>query len=198
MNEVFKNVPISAYEQFYLISDQGRVFSKHRNTELTPKITKAGYLRVTLCDGSGNHKTISVHRLVAMTFIDNPKNKKTVNHKNEIKTDNRVENLEWATNAEQNTYGTRIQRAKSHTDYKSRGINYSQVAKNHDYGRQDMCNRKKTTVYKNGELVGEFKTQKAAGEIVGVSRGKVSICVRTGKSCKGYTFSKVEGEEMNV
>ena len=53
-----------------------------------------------------------------------------------------------------------------------------------------MCNRKKCNVYKNGVLIGTFKTQKEAGESVGVSAGRVSECVRKRKSCKGYVFSE--------
>lgn len=70
---------------------------------------KDGYL-VTDLYVNKKRKNVKVHRLVAQTFIDNPLNKLTVNHKNEIKTDNRVENLEWATVKEQNSYGTRLKK----------------------------------------------------------------------------------------
>lgn len=61
--------------------------------------TAHGYLRVNL-SLSGKPNYFQAHRVVAMVFIPNPENKPQVNHKNGVKTDNRVENLEWATNEE--------------------------------------------------------------------------------------------------
>ena len=66
---------------------------------------KDGYLLVGI-----ENKKYKVHRIVAETFIPNPDNKPTVNHINEDKTDNSVENLEWATHKEQNEHGTRTER----------------------------------------------------------------------------------------
>ena len=71
-----------------------------------------GYLVVGLKAKNGKHKIERVHRLVAMAFIPNPDKKPTVNHLNEDKTDNRVENLEWATMAEQNAYGARMNKIR--------------------------------------------------------------------------------------
>lgn len=63
---------------------------------------KAGYLNVTLHRINDKSKTFGVHIIIANTFLDNPSNKKTVNHRNHIRDDNNLSNLHWATMAEQN------------------------------------------------------------------------------------------------
>lgn len=114
--EIWK--PISGYNGYYEVSNLGRVRSITRKIERTdPKditkkklftykgklvpfyITKRGYCRLTICINAICKKYL-VHRLVAEAFIPNNKNKLQVNHINCVKTDNRVENLEWVTNYE--------------------------------------------------------------------------------------------------
>lgn len=94
MQEQWKD--IRSYEGFYRVSNLGKVFSVRTNKLLSQWKDKDGYLRCNLKKHSVVRQA-SVHRLVAEVFILNPENKPQVNHKNGIRHDNSVDNLEWCT-----------------------------------------------------------------------------------------------------
>lgn len=114
MKEVWKD--IKGYEGIYQVSNLGRVkrigvyknqFKEWGSNRILKYATdKEGYLQVALSSNGKSH-TFKVHRLVSIAFIPNPKNLPQINHKNEIKSDNRVDNLEWCSPSYNVNYGTR-------------------------------------------------------------------------------------------
>ena len=96
---------VIGFEDYYDISNIGRVYSIRSNMILKQRLDQKGYPRVML-SVKGNRKNAKIHRLVAEAFIQKPENLNQVNHINEIKTDNRVDNLEWCDIAYNNSHGT--------------------------------------------------------------------------------------------
>lgn len=87
----------------YSVSTQGRIRNEKTGRFLKPTVNMKGYMTVSLWENNVK-KIYFVHRLVAAAFIPNPEHKGTVNHINHVRQDNSVDNLEWATTAEQNNH----------------------------------------------------------------------------------------------
>lgn len=94
--------PVIGYEGLYDVSSDGRIRNAKTKRELAHGFVN-GYKRVNLWKNN-SYKTRRIHRIVAEAFIENPYGKRTVNHKDGNKTNNSVENLEWATHSENNKH----------------------------------------------------------------------------------------------
>ena len=118
-NEIWKTIPELPN---YQVSNLGRVKSLERKVKskngsyrtvrekiLKPGKNIKGYLRVCICE-KGKKKNMTIHRLVAEAFLTNQENLPQINHINEIKEDNRVENLEYCTAKYNSNFGTRTKR----------------------------------------------------------------------------------------
>ena len=114
--------------KFYFLKGYGNTYAASRcgllkgkqGRLLSPYKEKTGYLTVVIFH-KGIQKTWLIHRLIALQFIPNPKNKPQVNHKNGVKTDNRVENLEWVTEKEnqRHAYNTGLMTISCGEDHQS-------------------------------------------------------------------------------
>ena len=170
--EIWKDV--ENYEGLYQVSNLGRIKSLERDVFnyrgtlinhmeekiLVPVLNNNGYLYVKLCK-NGKGKLMLVHRLVAEAFLPNPENKSQVNHKDEVKNNNAVENLEWCTASYNNNYGTRnVRMIQNRRSYK---------LGNHPQAKPVFC----------VELNKIFDCAISAQEELGIDRS----CV--GKACRG-------------
>lgn len=135
--EIWKIIPnFSKYE----ISSLGRLKNKKYQRLLSLNIFQLGYIKTMIYNDNNERKSMFLHRLVAITFIPNPKNKFTVNHKDHNKLNNCVENLEWATTTEQN-----IHKKKSSIPKKGRTV-----------WRIDPITNKRLEKYESMKLVGKW------------------------------------------
>lgn len=113
MKEEYRD--IEGYEGLYEVSNLGNVNSLNyyrsgKEKKLKPIKDNNGYLYVCLCK-EREHIKYGIHRLVAEAFISNPDNLPQVNHKDEDKTNNKVDNLEWCTAKYNSNYGSRTERS---------------------------------------------------------------------------------------
>ena len=166
MEEIYKD--IEGYEGLYQVSNLGNVKSLKNNKTKKEKVLKLairnGYLKVDLCKNN-KKKTYNVHRLVAKAFIENNNNYYFVNHKDECRTNNVVENLEWCTQKYNCNYGTGIERSA-----KARSKQVYQYSK-------------------DGELIAVWKSTSECGRN-GYNFSHVSSCCNgERKSHKGYIWS---------
>lgn len=171
-NETWK--AIDGYEE-YLVSNFGRVKSMKRNKEkiLKPvKDKKRGYLHVCL---SKNNKGCNflIHRLVAQAFLDNCRNYPQVNHKDENKENNCIDNLEYCTNEYNVNYGTRKERISK------------------KYGKPII------QLDLQGNFIKKWNGVRKAGRELGINTGNIwECCNNKRKTAKGYIWKYEDMEEI--
>jgi len=153
---------VEGFDHYY-VDTVGNVFSTWHGTmkKMSPYLHKSGYYSIRLCRGARDYQGFMVHRLVADAFIDNPCDLPTVNHKNGIKTDNRLENLEWMTYKENNQHAWEIGLCDGR-----RGVN------NHFSKFSEDCIRKICELLQDG-----IYSRHEIADIVGVKYNIVSSIV---------------------
>ena len=153
----------------YEVSTRGRVKKKATGKILSATNDSHGYPAVTIIDDDGQH-TKNVHRLVAETFIPNPENKRTVNHKDGNKRNNHISNLEWNTMSENiaHAYETGLKR------------------------RPETCGspKRKVRVVETGET---FESIGSCARAIGGDQAHISNCLSGRyRTHKGYHFESIE------
>lgn len=169
----------------YKVTSDGNIIGQDGIIKRT-RLGRDGYLKTNLCE-DGKKVTKSVHRLIAKTFIPNPDNKPQVNHKNGIKTDNRVENLEWVTASENVRHAlannlTKRWSGEKHHFYGVKGINHPA------YGSKSN-KRIKVRIVETNE---EFDCIRDCAYRINGNERHISDCLcGRRKSHRGYHFERV-------
>jgi hypothetical protein len=168
INEIFK--PIHNFENYH-ISNLGNVKNTKKNKLL--KTNKSfRYSTVGITDGHKRY-TFLIHRLVATAFIPNPENKPTVNHINHDKFDNRVENLEWYTQKEQNEYNYKTETHKRQTT-RARSV----VCSDKD--------RENHIIFRTIAEASEWLLQNSFAKNIESSLSGIRNTLKNGRMCHGY------------
>lgn len=186
---------VVGYEGIYKVSNQGRVLLCKKNKFLSQRTDTYGYKIVTLYK-CNQRKDMKVHRLVAFAFIDNPNNYPQINHKDEIKDNNCVDNLEWVSNKYNANYGTRNKRISD----KQKGVSRSQGEKNYFYGKH-FCKGKNPRAKAvgqfdlNGNLISIYDCTISAAESVCCSPSSIGAACRGERDIiKGFRWKYIVGQ----
>lgn len=201
--EIWKDV--SGYEGMYQVSTFGRirtvshsVTSRSRNgtpylLNVPARIKKAtrgsdGYYDISLYKNN-QPKYFSVHQLVAQTFLPNPDNKPTVNHIDGDKSNNHLDNLEWATYDEQMAHASKLGLLNYHSR-DSEKYNSIAVA---NLERWNSTHRVKVKCIESGQV---FASLAEAGRCLGVSKDVVDNACKNGSLIGGRHFVRVDKEDI--
>ena len=165
--EIWKNITITGYEQYYKISTHGNIKSLHTN-KLLKQSNRGTYLGVQL-SARGTSRTESIHRLVALSFIENPDNLPIVNHKDGDKLNNKLSNLEWVSNKE--------------------NVKHARDTKLH------ISKTYRVSQYKDDELVKTYNSITDAKRETGISDSKICcVCKGKRKSAGGFVWKYADFE----
>jgi hypothetical protein len=180
--EVWKDIP--NYEGLYQISNRGKVksFCRKNTIILKGEIDRNGYERVILCKGK-QHKSWTIHRLVGLTFLSNPHNYPQINHKDENKLNNNVDNLEWCTASYNNSYNDRMKRIGKKSSITKKGKHFSPRT---EFKKGDNVKKVRCV-----ELNKIYNSIKEASEELHIPNGNiVNVCKKKkyNKSAGGYKW----------
>lgn len=178
MEEIWK--PVEEYENLYLISNLGRLKRIKSERILNPFQCTNGYLQFRLTK-AGASKNILAHRIIAKAFIPNPSNKPQINHKNGIRTDNSISNLEWCTFEE--NIADKVERHKN--GFKSiYQYKYYKTKRKKKSDKSQGGQPIKVQQYNlNGVLIKEWNSIKEAGKELHINQGNIVNCCKN----KRYT-----------
>lgn len=159
----------------YIISSTGRLYSTKTN-RIRKQFVNKGY-----CELAINKKLYRMHIVVAKAFIPNTFNKPTVNHKNGIKNDNRVENLEWFTNPEQQFHSRDVLGNKQPRSY------------------ANPCSVEVHKYSEYGEYICSYGSSCDAQRATGIKQSSICFCcIGKYQQAGGYLWSYEKVERMNV
>jgi|LauGreDrversion4_2_1035121.scaffolds.fasta_scaffold52823_4 hypothetical protein len=172
----------------YEVSDIGNVRVKESKYIMKPFKNEPGYLRIGITNDFNKRKKFYIHRLVAIEFLPNPENKLTINHKNNIRNDNRLCNLEWCTMVEQS-----IHKHKTNNKFEKR-INIKAI------WRLDVNTLEKLEKYQSTtEAVKWIKQNNLTNSINELNLRKSLINVSNGKTNSAYGYKWLyENDETNI
>ena len=178
--------PVEGFENLYKVSNNGQVKNSDGKV-LSQTVRGRGYLGVNLHkDGKQFQKY--THRLVADAFLENPNNYPCINHKDENKVNNNIENLEWCDYKHNNSYGTRMSRIAESLRGKNHSLETRKKMQNAHAGKH--YGGKKVVCEENGII---FDSAQIASLSLGLNRCAVAeVCRGKSKTAGGYHWRYYE------
>lgn len=180
--------PVRNYEGLYEVSNMGNVKSlnyNHTGKEgiLKAKKNSSGYLQVHLYK-DGKAKFYTVHKLVAQAFCKNPEGYTEINHKDEDKTNNNADNLEWCSRSYNNSYNDKAKKAGKKIAEKLRGRKQSEETIKK---RVEKLSKPVLGINKINGLILEFPSTMEASRQTGIDQGNITRCCQGKRnSCGGF------------